>query len=79
MQAILNQAKTQALLSNSRINIYQLTSGTYVSAPDGYNIPEGATKIGYVDRNGQYIEHTDTTGIQGDSDDEGAISHPRHR
>ena len=60
----LRLATQQAKLSNTRVNIYQLPSGTMIIAPAGYDIPDKAILVGYVNRDGQYITDTNTDRIQ---------------
>lgn len=60
-QQLLNQAITQALLSQTRIDIYKLPDGIHVTVPHGYTAPsDKMILVGYVNANGNFIDTTDT-------------------
>lgn len=57
-----DMAIIQAVNSRVRVNIYRLESGTHVIAPAGYDMPNTATLVGYVESDGA-ITYTDTKSI----------------
>ncbi len=60
-QALINQAITQARLSQTRVDIYRLQDGIHVIVPHGYELPaDKMTLVGYVSANGIFTNTTDT-------------------
>lgn len=50
---ILDLAKTQVTLSQRRINIFITKNNVYVTAPDGYRVPQDARLLGYIEPSGE--------------------------
>lgn len=58
----LDIAIIQATTSGVKVNIYRLESGTHVIAPAGYDMPDKAKLVGYVERDGNFTQ-TDNDGV----------------